>query len=172
MISSNNSFTQSLFSQLSLNIKEGNLFSLTIRSLSDKAVELKEGKGTIFQSGDNVSTEKLKQSILHQLQNYFSTAATFANIPLAPQGTDFQKSVWNELRKIPLGQTRTYGQIAKILKSSARAVGNACRKNPIAIIIPCHRVVAANGIGGYAGKTQGKHLLIKHELLKHEGINI
>jgi len=86
--------------------------------------------------------------------------------------TPFQKSVLMQLQKIPYGETRTYGDIAKILKTSPRAVGNACRTNPLPIIIPCHRVVAANGIGGYDGATKGKTLEIKYQLLKQEGVNI
>ena len=91
---------------------------------------------------------------------------------LSPEGTLFQKSVWHELTKIPIGQTRTYGEIANKLNSSARAVGNACRKNPIQIIIPCHRVVSAKGLGGYAGKTEGKQIKIKRWLLSHEGVQL
>lgn len=110
------------------------------------------------------------KSVQKQLENYFSSAIPFTAISLLPQGTPFQKSVWSELSKIPLGETRTYGDIAKELKSSARAVGNACRRNPIAIIIPCHRVVSAKGLGGYAGETSGRQLNIKRWLLSHEGV--
>lgn len=82
--------------------------------------------------------------------------------------TDFQRSVLKQLQKIPYGETRTYGDIAKILKTSPRAVGNACRKNPVPIVIPCHRVVAAKGIGGYDGAVDGDKLDIKNWLLKIE----
>lgn len=82
--------------------------------------------------------------------------------------TDFQRSVLKQLQKIPYGETRTYGDIAKILKTSPRAVGNACRKNPVPIVIPCHRVVAAKGIGGYDGAVDGDKLDIKNWLLKVE----
>jgi len=82
--------------------------------------------------------------------------------------TDFQRSVLKQLQKIPYGETRTYGDIAKILETSPRAVGNACRKNPVPIVIPCHRVVAANGIGGYDGAVDGDKLDIKNWLLKLE----
>ena len=78
--------------------------------------------------------------------------------------------VWQALQKIPYGEVKTYGQLAKELKSSARAVGNACRANPIPIVIPCHRIVAVSGIGGYAGKTDGPVLERKRWLLAHEGI--
>ena len=83
--------------------------------------------------------------------------------------TPFQLRVLDQLQQIPYGETRSYGDIAKILKTSPRAVGNACRNNPLPIIIPCHRVVAANGIGGYDGATQGETLDIKYYLLRLEG---
>jgi len=113
---------------------------------------------------------KVSDMLLLQLKEYFSSASSFKTIPLAADGTVFQKSVWRELRKIPPGETRTYGEVATKLNSSARAVGNACRKNPIQIIIPCHRVVSATGIGGYTGETAGKQLNIKRWLLAHEGV--
>ncbi len=85
--------------------------------------------------------------------------------------TPFQKEVLKQLQKIPYGETRTYGDIAKILNTSPRAVGNACRNNPLPIIIPCHRVVAANGIGGYDGVQSGVLLDIKRRLLEQEGLH-
>lgn len=85
------------------------------------------------------------------------------------KGTPFQLMVWNALRKIPAGKVVTYGELAKKLGSSARAVGNACRNNPVPVIVPCHRVVSANGPGGYAGETRGALFDIKLWLLDHEG---
>lgn len=90
-------------------------------------------------------------------------------IPYSMSGTSFQKRVWNELIKIPAGEVVTYGAIAKKLGTSARAVGNACRQNPIPVIVPCHRVVSASGTGGYAGATGGDLLRFKLWLLQHEG---
>ena len=87
---------------------------------------------------------------------------------LAPQGTEFQRRVWDALLEIPPGQTRTYGELARDLRSSPRAVGGACRRNPIPLLIPCHRVVAANGVGGFAGQTSGRWMDIKRWLLSHE----
>lgn len=87
------------------------------------------------------------------------------------EGTPFQKKVWDELRKIPPGEVVTYGELAKKLGTSARAVGNACRNNPVPLVVPCHRVVSANGIGGFAGNTQGDWIRIKSWLLQHEGAN-
>ncbi|RYZ69774.1 MAG: methylated-DNA--[protein]-cysteine S-methyltransferase, partial [Proteobacteria bacterium] len=89
-----------------------------------------------------------------QLTEYFSGTRTSFDLPLDFRGTDFQKSVWAELLKIPFGETRTYGQIAHSLNNpkSVRAVGSANGKNPISIIAPCHRVIGANGtLTGFAG---------------------
>jgi len=150
--------------EMELDIKEGKLTSLLI---SDKKYI-----STATVSSENEVNHMQVKGIQHKLKHYFLTATAISSVALLPRGTSFQKSVWNELCKIPLGETRTYGEIAKKLNSSARAVGNACRKNPIAIIIPCHRVVSATGIGGYAGKTGGKQLAIKRWLLNHEGVNL
>ena len=120
----------------------------------------------------NLPDGEISEFIVKQLHDYFSAAISFHNLPLAPAGTKYEKRVWNALCNIPRGETRTYGEIARILNSSPRAVGNACRKNPIAIIIPCHRVVSACGLGGYAGKTEGKQPGIKRWLLRHEGVAV
>lgn len=89
-------------------------------------------------------------------------------IRLRADGTEFQQRVWRALRAIPYGATRTYGEIAAELGTSARAVGNACRRNPIPLVIPCHRVVAANGTGGFGGETHGEWIRMKRWLLRHE----
>lgn len=88
-----------------------------------------------------------------QLREYMDGERKSFSIPLNPNGTPFQKKVWNELLKIPYGEVRTYGEIAKAVgcPKGARAVGLACNKNPIIILIPCHRVVGKNGkLTGYA----------------------
>lgn len=88
-----------------------------------------------------------------QLREYMDGERKSFSIPLKPNGTPFQKKVWNELLKIPYGEVRTYGEIAKAVgcPKGARAVGLACNKNPIIILIPCHRVVGKNGkLTGYA----------------------
>ena len=85
-------------------------------------------------------------------------------------GSDFQQRVWCALCAIPAGQTRTYGELAKELDSAPRAVGQACRRNPIPILVPCHRVVSAQGIGGYDGAEDGVELQRKRWLLRHEGV--
>lgn len=87
-------------------------------------------------------------------------------------GTLFQKKVWQALRQIPVGQVMTYGELAVQLKTSARAVGNACRANPIPLLIPCHRVISKTGMGGFAGNRDGLPLKIKAWLLNHEGVSV
>ena len=104
-----------------------------------------------------------------ELENYFNNPAVNFNVPFDLAGTPFQQRVWLALTRIPFGKTRTYGELAARLGSGARAVGNACRHNPVPIIVPCHRVVAAHGIGGYAGSTSGPVLDRKRWLLAHEG---
>lgn len=101
-----------------------------------------------------------------QLREYFLGQRQAFDLLLAPQGTDFQKSVWNELRKIPFGQPRSYGQIAKGLGSpqKARAVGGANNKNPLPIVVPCHRVIGSDGkLVGFAGGLNVKQRLLDLE---------
>jgi len=105
-----------------------------------------------------------------QLQAYFSSSVRPFSFPVLLRGTDFQRRVWHALQQIPAGEVRTYGQLAEQLHSSARAVGNACRQNPVPLVVPCHRVVSARGIGGFAGRTEGAEIRIKRWLLKHEGV--
>jgi len=105
----------------------------------------------------------------------FATNADFKfNLPLHLEGTAFQKKVWQAISDIPKGEVRTYGELAVQLGSSARAVGNACAKNPVPVIIPCHRVVAKAGLGGYAGETFENSprglMRMKGWLLLHEGV--
>lgn len=116
--------------------------------------------------------EKIFRNVGNALQKFFDNPAMQFKLPVNPTGTSFQQKVWRALQQIPAGQTRTYGQLAKKLHSSPRAVGMACRKNPLPILVPCHRVVAAHGIGGFAGQTSGKKVALKRWLLEHEGIHI
>jgi methylated-DNA-[protein]-cysteine S-methyltransferase len=102
-----------------------------------------------------------------QLEAYFTTGLAHFDLPLAPDGGEFQQAVWRAMRAIPRGRTRTYGDIARELKGDARDVGAACGTNPIPILIPCHRVTAAAGaLGGYSGKGGGT---TKRFLLELEG---
>lgn len=105
-----------------------------------------------------------------QLKNYCvnKLAKKPFDIVYEPTGTAFQRKVWNRIEKIPYGKVITYGDIAKALKTSPRAVGNACRVNPLVLVVPCHRVISAKGIGGYSGKSAGQMVKIKKWLLAHE----
>lgn len=103
------------------------------------------------------------------INNYFVNPSQQFDIALAISGTTFQKKVWEALCQIPAGKTLTYGQLAKQLKTSPRAIGQACRTNPLIIVIPCHRIIAQHGLGGYSGAREGKWLSVKEWLLTHEG---
>jgi len=116
------------------------------------------------------SPTALLKECCHQLRAYVKQANFKFDLPLAMQGTDFQQAVWRQLQAIPWGETLTYGDVAEQLNSSPRAVGNACRRTPVPLIVPCHRVVAKTGIGGFAGDTEGGFLPIKVQLLRHEGL--
>lgn len=108
----------------------------------------------------------LLQEAEEQLTEYFAGVRREFDLPLAPKGTPFQQAVWAELLKIPYGETRTYGQLAAALgkPKASRAVGSACHCNPIGILIPCHRVVGANGsLTGYAGGLDVKEYLLELE---------
>ncbi|MCW8955754.1 MAG: methylated-DNA--[protein]-cysteine S-methyltransferase [Gammaproteobacteria bacterium] len=120
----------------------------------------------------SAETGQLQGRTLEQLQQYVLSGQQRFDLPLKPLGTEFQQRVWQALQKIPAGEVRSYGELAYQLGSSARAVGNACRKNPIPLLIPCHRVVAKTGLGGFAGQTEGALLELKQRLLRHEGVEI
>lgn len=110
------------------------------------------------------------QSLARQLTYYFSKDPKHHfKLQLELRGTDFQKRVWRVLRTISPGSVLSYGQIARKLRSGPRAVGNACGRNPISIIVPCHRVLASAGLGGYTGGTAAfEPLHTKAWLLGHE----
>ena len=110
-------------------------------------------------------TELLKKAI-KQLNEYLDGKRRCFDLLLEPKGTKFQKKVWDSLKEIPFGETKSYGEIAKIIgnKKASRAVGMANNKNPIAIIVPCHRVIGANGkLVGYAGGLDLKEKLLELE---------
>jgi len=88
---------------------------------------------------------------IRQVDAYFAGALTSFDLPLAPPGSSFQQNIYQSVQEIPYGETRTYRDIATQLDTSPRPVGNACSRNPIPIIIPCHRVRGTNNLGGYSG---------------------
>ena len=111
-------------------------------------------------SGDLITAEAAKQ-----LREYFAGERTVFDFPINPDGTDFQKRVWKVLLGIPYGKALSYGEVAALAgnSKSCRAVGNAVGKNPILIAIPCHRVKAVNGIGGFSAGIDVKKYLISKE---------
>jgi methylated-DNA-[protein]-cysteine S-methyltransferase len=107
--------------------------------------------------------------VLQKIERYLEDAQSDLTLDLELDGTAFQQRVWKALRTIPAGRTMTYGELAGRIGSGARAVGSACRANPCPLVVPCHRVVAARGLGGFAGERSGRKLEIKRWLLHHEG---
>ena len=117
-------------------------------------------------TGDASSTPVLTEAV-RQLDKYFARKLRHFDLPLAARGTDFQKRVWKLMRDIPYGETMTYGGMAAALASGPRAVGMACGRNPIPIIVPCHRVMGSGrNEGGFSG---GQGLPTKRKLLALEG---
>jgi methylated-DNA-[protein]-cysteine S-methyltransferase len=110
----------------------------------------------------------LAERAARQLERYREDPDARFDLPLLIEGTPFQRRLWDALCDIPRGKTLTYGELARRLGAEARAVGQACGDNRLPIVIPCHRVVAANGIGGFAHATGGYLLEAKRWLLAHE----
>lgn len=144
--------------RLDIEIEDGSIIAIDIRQSNQQA--------------NSKMQQQASSRIQQQLKAYFDGRQKVFDLPLQLNGTAFQQKVWREMLRIPAGQTRSYGEIAKRLGSDPRAVGNACRANPVPVIVPCHRVVAKSGLGGYAGKTSGRLLEIKKWLLKHEGASL
>ena len=111
----------------------------------------------------------LAEKTCAQLLRYLDDPQFRFELPFVLDGTPFQCRVWRQICAIPAGRTRSYGEIAKALRSAARAVGAACGDNRIPLVIPCHRVVGAGGLGGFMHSRDGLPLRIKRWLLTHEG---
>lgn len=138
--------------------------SLSLFEDGGKIVALEWGKVSARESS------KLLEDAARQLNAYFDGRLKTFDLPLAPQGTSFQRAVWDQLCLIPYAEARTYGDVAKAVRSAPRPVGGACGRNPIPIIIPCHRVLASGGrIGGFSGYAGVE---TKRRLLKLEGYPI
>ncbi len=136
------------------------LGEVTLTEEDGAIVALDWGRGR-----DQTPTPLLREAIA-QLQDFFDGRRQSFDLPLAPQGSAFQRRVWAALTRIPPGETRSYGNVAAELGTAARAIGQANGANPIPILIPCHRVVAAGGaLGGYSGGEgpQTKRLLLDLE---------
>lgn len=134
--------------------------ALTLHEADNAIVEV------TWEAHADVRPTPLLEEAARQLREYFDHRRSNFDLPLSPHGTDFQRSVWDELERIPYGETRTYGDVAAALNTAPRAVGVACGRNPIPVLIPCHRVVGAGGVlTGYSG---GEGLTTKSILLGHE----
>ncbi|GAB3398759.1 methylated-DNA--[protein]-cysteine S-methyltransferase [Massilia agilis] len=117
--------------------------------------------------------DALSEQACEQVLRYFDDPDFVFSLPLLDKGSAFQRRVWDAISAIPRGVVRTYGQLAKEIGSAPRAVGQACGANWYPLIIPCHRVTAAGGLGGFSNHDDenGFHLSVKRWLLKHEGVS-
>lgn len=115
-----------------------------------------------------IARSPLATQAVSEIGRYLADAKHPPRLPMKPVGTEFQRRVWAQISAIPSGQTRTYGDIAAQLNTAARAVGQACGANPYPIVVPCHRVVGARQLGGFAHASGGFLLDAKHWLLAHE----
>ena len=141
-------------------------FSIGIRCNDDEITEIAylEPRAEI-----NPATPLAKEAV-RQLRAYLKDPQFNFTLPLAPAGTPFQRKVWKGIAAIKSGKTCSYGELAASIHSGPRAVGNACGANPYPLVVPCHRVVAANqGLGGFARQRGGFLLDVKRWLLQHEG---
>ncbi|MBI1891088.1 MAG: methylated-DNA--[protein]-cysteine S-methyltransferase [Burkholderiales bacterium] len=118
-------------------------------------------------------TDKIAEQAARQVEKYLVEPDFRFDLPLAKAGTAFQRRVWNAISAIPRGEVLTYGQVAKALKSAPRAVGQACGANWFPLVIPCHRVIASGGLGGFSNHDEetGFHVGVKRWLLAHEGVS-
>jgi methylated-DNA-[protein]-cysteine S-methyltransferase len=150
----------------------------------DAVVAAPFGAVGVYVKGEQISIElltephsptpaqnKTVQIIANQITAYFNNAKHDFNLPVTQHGTVYQQRVWQAIAAIPCGRVLTYGDIAAQIGSGPRAVANACGANSLPLIVPCHRVVAKGGLGGFMqGNKDG--LKIKKWLLKHEGVSI
>lgn len=138
----------------------------TQRNARSSADEITEDARDTERSSPSTTGARLLWKTAQQLDEYFAGQRQQFDLPLAPRGTDFQKQVWRALREIPFGQTWSYAQLAQHIgkPSATRAVGAANGRNPIAIIVPCHRVIGADGgLTGFSGGLSAKSYLLKLE---------
>jgi methylated-DNA-[protein]-cysteine S-methyltransferase len=140
-------------------------FSLGIRCDDDEIT----GVEFIEPCAEQVATTELAMEASRQMHAWLEDAQFCFGLPLRSAGTPFQCRVWTGISGIPTGETKTYGELAAAVGSAPRAVGNACGANPYPVVVPCHRVIAADGrLGGFAGNRTGFLLDVKRWLLDHE----
>ena len=120
-------------------------------------------------SSESISPKnRLAERAARQLERYRDDPDTVFDLPLLIEGSPLQRGVWDAMCAIPRGRTRTYGELARELGADARAIGQCCGDNRLPIVIPCHRVVAADGIGGFSHTSEGYLIEVKRWLLAHE----
>lgn len=148
--------------------------NLHIKSENDVIISLEYGNFSLSNQkvSSTANNSPFWEEVQFQLNEYFQSGSVQFNLPCKLEGSEYQKRVWQALIDIPRGEVLTYGALAKNLHSHPRAIGMACRKNPIPLFIPCHRVVSASGIGGFAGQTQGERIALKKWLLQHESASV
>ena len=141
-------------------------FRVGIRCDEIEIIELK-----YLSPGPEIAPQNaLAAEAVRQFGAYLDDPETAFGLPLRPSGTAFQRRVWEQIATIPCHQTRSYGELAKTLHNAPRAVGQACGANPFPLVVPCHRVIAADGgLGGFARQRGGFLLDVKRWLLAHEG---
>ena len=143
------------FAVLGIRISRGAVTAIEYLPLSERAA---------------APADALAKRVCRQVERYLADGEFRFDLPLARAGTAFQRRVWDSLSAIPVGESRTYGELARRLRTAPRAIGGACGANPIALVIPCHRVVGTHGsLGGFMGVTEGDPIAIKRWLLTHEG---
>jgi methylated-DNA-[protein]-cysteine S-methyltransferase len=123
-------------------------------------------------AGELAPRNRVAEAACAQIACYLEDPDFAFDLRLGPAGTPFQRRVWRLIAAIPRGRTRSYGALADELGSSPRPVGQACGANRFPLAIPCHRVVAAGGLGGFAHHDAGFHVAVKRWLLRHEGAQV
>ncbi len=160
MVINENAMITTPFGAVTITTQAGQLAIELLCSAPSKKIQVKKQ-----------SSNPLVMLACQQILQYLHEADATFKLPVIQDGTVFQQRVWQAIFEIPLGQTRSYSDIARQIGSGPRAVANACGANNLPLVVPCHRVVAKNSIGGFMqGKQNG--LLIKRWLLRHEGVEL
>ena len=160
-------FYHSPLGVLEINLKKDQIYSISKVQKIKKKSSLDFFSLSTSKHGKNKHLSKSMNLVLSFLDDYFSgKKVKGGKLPLFSRGTVFQKKVWKYLKKIPYGKTYTYIEVAKAVgfPKAARAVGSACARNPYLILVPCHRIVAQRGLGGFALGLSAKKWLLNHEL--------
>jgi len=140
-------------------------FKVGVKTRDDRVVEIRYLPSTT----PTVSAKTtLARKAAEQLEQYREDPDTKFDLPVRVEGSELQRGVWDRMCAIPRGKTRTYGELARELGADARAIGQCCGDNKLPIVIPCHRVVGADGVGGFSHTTDGYLIDVKRWLLMHE----